>query len=206
MRSCWTGELACARVCCTAAGLLEKSEMARWLTKCPGDKNNQQRNRAVDCIVLDRPRNLRLRAISLFGLSPPCQPGMAQCLTMDSCPAEPPCSCAALTSAARTPYHQSNPFESQTRTWMRGGPAETPLYGWSWPSTTKHLGRMIGQAQRPRYVVIVFLYCCTPLSCPLSRHAHLRRNLHYSPHHIHDLRFFFVPHRPRAGTTTQSPL
>ena len=45
--------------------------------------------------------------------------------------------------------------------------------------TTKLLGRMIGQARRPRYVVIVFLYCCTPLSCPLSRHAHLRCNLHY---------------------------
>jgi hypothetical protein len=107
--------------------------MARWLTKCAGDKNNLQRSRAVECIVLDRPRNPRPRAISLFGLFPPCQPGMAQCLNMDSRPAEPPCSCAALNSAARTPYHQSNPFESQTRTWMRGGPAETPLYGRSWP-------------------------------------------------------------------------
>ena len=73
---------------------------------------------------------------------------------------------------------------------MRGGPAETPIYGWSWPPTTKPLGCMIGHAQRPRYVVIVFLYCPTPLSYfPLSRHAHLRCTTFTTPLplHIHDL-------------------
>ena len=36
-------------------------------------------------------------------------------------------------TSARTPYHQPNPFESRSRTWMHEGHAETPLYGWSWP-------------------------------------------------------------------------
>ena len=70
--------------------------------------------------------------------------------------------------------------------------------------TTTLLGCMIGQAQRPRYVVIVFLYCPTALSCPLLRHAHLRCTLFTTPPHpIDDLRFFFVPPRSRAGTPSQ---
>jgi hypothetical protein len=44
--------------------------------------------------------------------------------------------------------------------------------------TTKLLARMMGQAQRSRYVVIVFLYCRFPLSCTLApRSSTLRHSL-----------------------------
>ena len=197
MRS-WTGELACARVClfcnCTAAGLLEKSwDGARWLTKCAGDNNNnnQQRNRAAllswPARAISPARHLFVRPFSFPASQAHGPMSIYGSFAQQSRPA---LHLRGAYTSARTPYHQPNPFESQARTWMRGGPPETPIYGWSWPSTTKPLGRMIGHAQRPRYVVIVFLYCPTPLSYfPLSRHAHLRCNLHYSPSLtiIHDL-------------------
>ena len=179
--------------------------MARWLTKCAGDNNNQQRNRTP----LSWPdRAIYARAPSLCSafLLPASQAHGPLSIYGSSFAQQsrPALHLRGAYASARTPYHQPNPFESQTRTWMRGGPAETPIYGWSWPSTTKPLGRMIGHAQRPRYVVIVFLYCPTPLSCSLLRHAHLRCTTFTTPPHpIHDLRFFFVPPRSRAGTPPQ---
>lgn len=47
---------------------------------------------------------------------------------------------------------------------MRGGMLKRRYTGGHGLQTTKLLGRMIGQAQRPWYVVFVFLYCCTLLS------------------------------------------
>lgn len=127
-----------------------------------------------------RQRNLRPRAISLFGLSSPCQPAWAQCLSMDSRPAEPPCTCAALTRPHGP--HTINPIHSSPRPGR--GCLEDLLKrrytGGRGLSTTKLLGRMIGQARRPRYVVIVFLYC-RPSLFVLPRHAHLSCNIHYPP-------------------------
>lgn len=117
-----------------------------------------------------------------------------------------PCTFAALT----LPHgpHTINPIHSSPRPGR--GCVEDLLkrryMGGRGLPTTNPLGCMIGQAQRPWYVVIVILYCPTPLSCfPLSRHAHLRCNLHYSPPPLTiftTLRFFFVPLRSRAGTVT----
>jgi hypothetical protein len=176
-------------------------------------RRQQQPTAQSNCIVLARPRNLRPRAISLFGLSPSLPARhMAQCLSMDHLSpsrAALPCTFAALT----LPHgpHTINPIHSSPRPGR--GCVEDLLkrryMGGRGLPTTNPLGCMIGQAQRPRYVVIVFLYCPTPLSCfSLSRHAHLRCTLHHSPSitTFTTLRFFFVPLRSRAGTASQSLL
>lgn len=118
-------------------------------------------------------------------------------------------------TSARTPHHQPNPFESQARTWMRGGPAETPLYGRSWPPTTKPLGRMIGHAQRPRYVVIVFLcsctHCLTPSHATLIYAATFTTPLPHSPYSrpydssLHHLPIVLARIPSHYCNTSQSP-
>jgi hypothetical protein len=138
MRS-WTGELACVRVLCTDTAppqaFWRSPGKARWLTKCAGDNNNQQRNRAALswpdraiyarapslCSAFLLPASQAHGPVSIYGSS------FAQ-------QSRPALHLRGAYASARTPYHQPNPFESQTRTWMRGGPAETPIYGWSWPS------------------------------------------------------------------------
>lgn len=213
MRS-WTGELACVRVLRTDTAppqaFWRSPGMARWLTKCAGDNNNQQRNRAAlswTARAISPARHLFVRPFS----SLPAR-HMAQCLSMDHLSpsrAALPCTFAALT----LPHgpHTINPIHSSPR--PGHGCVEDLLkrryMGGCGLPTTNPLGCMIGQARKPRYVVIVFLCCPTPLSYSLPRHAHLRCNLHYSPPPltiITTLRFFFVPLRSRAGTASQSLL
>jgi hypothetical protein len=163
--------------------------MARWLTKCADDKNNQQRNRtALSCPTAQSTpaRHLFVRPFS----SLPAR-HMAQCLSMDLSPSRAalPCTFAALTRPHGP--HTINPIHSSP------GPGrgcvedllKRRYMGGRGLQTTNLLGCMIGQAQRPRYVVIVFLYCPTPLSCSLLRHAHLRCTTFTTPLplHIHDL-------------------
>ena len=178
--------------------------MARWLTKCAGDKNNQQQ-RKIHCpapTAQSSPaRHLFVRPFS----SLPAR-HMAQCLSMDLSPSRAalPCTFAALTRPHGP--HTINQIHSSPgpgRGCMKDMLKRRYMGGRGLQTTTL-LGCMIGQAQRPRYVVIVFLYCPTALSCPLLRHAHLRCTLFTTPPHpIHDLRFFFVPPRSRAGTPPQ---
>jgi hypothetical protein len=118
---------------------------------------------------------------------------MAQCLSMDPSPSRAalPCTFAALT----LPHgpHTINPILSSPR--PGHGCVEDLLkrryMGGRGLPTTRPLGCMIGHAQRPRYVVIVFLYCPTPLSCSLSLtpcSSELQPSLLPSlTHHIHDL-------------------
>lgn len=178
LMSCWTGEQACARVCCAAPpqAFWRSPGMARWPTTCAATKiTNHQAQRALSWSAAQSTpaRPLFVRPFSSLPA------GMGPMSILDS-PSRAALHLRGAYTSARTPYHQPNPLESQSRTWMPGGPAETPLYGWSWPSTTKLLGRMIGQARRPRYVVLVLLYCRTPLFV-LLRHTHLPCDIHYSP-------------------------
>lgn len=127
----------CARVGYCAAppqAFWRSPGMARWLTKCAGDKHNQQQCKThcpAPTAQSSPARHLFVRPFS----SLPAR-HMAQCLSMDLSPSRAalPLHLRGAYTSARTPYHQSNPFESRTRTWMRGGHAETPVYGWSWPS------------------------------------------------------------------------
>jgi len=104
-----------------------------------------------------RPRNLRPRAISLFGLSPPCQPDTRRNVYLRILrPAEPPCPALHLCGAyspARTPYHQPNPIHSSPRPGR--GCMEDLLkrryMGGHGPQTIALRGRMIGHAKRPRH-------------------------------------------------------
>jgi len=163
--------------------------MARWLTKCAGDKNNQQRNRtALSCPAAQSTPARHLFVRPFFSL--PAR-HMARCLSMDLSPSRAalPCTFAALTRPHGP--HTINPIHSSPRPGR--GCVEDLLkrryMGGRGLQTTNLPGCMIGQAQRPRYVVIVFLYCPTPLSRSLSRHAHLRCTTFTTPLplHIHDL-------------------
>jgi hypothetical protein len=88
---------------------------------------------------------------------------------------------------------------------MPGGHAETPLYGWSWPSDKQTLRSHDWPSTETRYVVVVFLI--VPLHClAFLRHPHLHCDLHYSPKRLYDLRLFFVFPSSSAGTTLESLL
>ena len=118
---------------CTAAGLWEKS----WDGALAHDMRCDQNNRSTAIHCAARQCNLRSPRHLFVRPSSPLPAGMAQCLFTHS-----PSRAALHLRGAYTgctdpmpiPYHESNPFESQTRTWMRGGHAETPMYGWPWPS------------------------------------------------------------------------
>lgn len=155
--------------------------MARWPSTCAATKitNNHQAQRATPCIVLVGSA-IYARAPSLCSafLLPASRHGPN--VHLRTRPAEPPCTCAALTRPHGP--HTTNPIHSSPRAGR--GCLEDLLkrrcMGGRGLPTTDLLGRMIGQAQRPRYVVIVFLHCRTPLFV-LLRHAHLPCNIHYSP-------------------------
>ena len=175
--------------------------MARWLTTCAGDKNNHQQPKTHCPAPTAQSTPARHLFVPPFSSLPARH--MVPCLSMGFSPsrAAMPCTFAALTRPHGP--HTINPIHSSPGPGR--GCVEDMLkrrcMGGRGLQTTNLLGRMIGQAQRPRYVVIVFLYCPTPLSCPLARHAHLRCTPFTTPPRpIHDLRFFFVPHRSRAGT------
>jgi hypothetical protein len=131
LKRCWTGEQACARVLHRRRPFWRSPEMAlaadlRRTTR----KTSRHDEHPMHCP--GQQRNLRPRAISLFGLSSPCRPAWPTVCLWTS-PSRAALHLRGAYSSARTPYHQSNPFESQTRTWMRGGHVETPHEGWSWP-------------------------------------------------------------------------
>ena len=119
MRS-WTGELACARVYCTNTALHRRrpfGEVLGWRALADEMRRRQQQPTAQSSsIVLARPRNLRPRAISLFGLSPSLPARhMARCLSMDLSPSRAalPCTFAALTCPHGP--HTINPIHSSPR-------------------------------------------------------------------------------------------
>lgn len=131
---CWTREQACARLCCTAAGLLEKSWDGALADGLRCDKNNP--STTIHCAArrcnLQSPRHLFVRPFSSLPA------GMAQCLFTHS-PSRAALHLRGAYTGCTDLIPEPSPLESQTRTWMRGGHAETPIYGWPWPSDNQTL-------------------------------------------------------------------